>query len=134
MIDAKTFELIFKAFDTDASGAVTKDEMLPFVKASLEAAQEEMEEDYDDEEEEEYDPEEQEDIKQILDDHEEELESQDARQELTIQNEQKKQDSLKKVKDQVEFEQKTLEVKPKLTKSSSPPEKLRPKYEEETKV
>lgn len=104
MIDAKTFELIFKAFDTDASGAVTKDEMLPFVKASLEAAQEEMDEDYDDEEEEEYDPEEQEEVKQILDDHEEEIESSDAHEELTIQNEQKKEDSIKKVKEQVIFE------------------------------
>ena len=65
MIDSQTFEMIFKAFDTDGSGAVTKDEMLPFVKASLEAAQQEMDEEYDDEEEE-YDPEEQEEIKQIL--------------------------------------------------------------------
>lgn len=76
MIDSKTFELIFKAFDTDGSGAITRDEMLPFVKASLEAAQDELDEDYDDEEEE-YDPEEQqeeeEDIKQILDDQESEV-------------------------------------------------------------
>jgi len=82
MIDSKTFELIFKAFDTDGSGAVTRDEMLPFVKASLEAAQDELDEDYDDEEEEEYDPEEQEeDIKQIVDD---EQESQVSESELLL--------------------------------------------------
>lgn len=57
MIDSKTFELIFKAFDRDGSGGVTKDEMLPFVKSILEAAQDEMDLEYDDEEEEEYDPE-----------------------------------------------------------------------------
>ena len=109
MIDSKTFELIFKAFDTDGSGAITRDEMLPFVKASLEAAQDELDEDYDDEEEEEYDPEEQEeDIKQIIDD---EQESQVSESELLLRE--------AKAVHQAQKEMQKREQPPVLTKQDS---------------